>query len=196
MNKTETKALIQELLDEKKLSHKDLASKMGITKFALSKILSNKQKMYLSDFMTLFEHLGLLFNKKAFSIKSLRKNFFKNADLDAKQQLLSEIYKEFGYTTFDFIDIMDTIQILEYVSNELEVSSFNEFRTLYEECNKRDLINWEAEENAKNEPEEGYFRSAKEYIEYLHLKADLDYYKNQYTFKFDDSSNDLLENGL
>lgn len=187
MNKTETKALIQELLDEKNLSHKDLAAKMGITKFALSKILSNKQKMYLSDFMTLFEYLGLLFNKKAFSIKSLRRNYLKNADIDEKQQLLSEIYKEFGYTTFDFIDIMDTIQILEYISNELEISSFNEFKILYEKCNERDLLNWETEEKkSANEPEEGYFRSAKEYIEYLQLKTNLEYYQNQYTFKFDD----------
>ena len=190
MNKTETKALIQELLDEKNLSHKDLATKMGITKFALSKIISNKQKMYLSDFMTLFEYLGLLFNKKAFSIKALRRNYLKNADLDEKQQLLSEIYREFGYTTFDFIDIMDTIQILEYISNELEISSFKEFKELYEECNNRDLINWGPEVTAETEPNEEYFRSAKEYIEYVHLKADLEYYKNQYTFKFDDTPNE------
>ena len=191
MNKTETKALIQELLDAKNLSHKDLAAKMGITKFALSKIISNKQKMYLSDFMTLFEYLGLLFNQKAFSIKSLRRNYLKNADLDEKQQLLSEIYKEFGYTTFDFIDILDTIQILEYISNELEASSFSEFMRLYEECRERDLLNWETEEKRNiNEPEEGYFHSAKEYIEYLHLKADLEYYRNQYTFKLDDVPNE------
>lgn len=191
MNKKETKALIQELLDEKKLSHKDLAAKMGITKFALSKIISNKQKMYLSDFMTLFEYLGLLFNKKAFSINSLRRNYLRNADWDEKQQLLSEIYKEFGHIQFNFIDIMDTIQILEYISHDLDVSSFNEFRNLYQKCNERDLLNWETEEKKNtNEPEDGYFRSAKEYIEYLQLKADLDFYKNQYTFNFDDTSSE------
>ena len=85
---------------------------------------------------------------------------------------------------------MDTIQILEYISNELEISSFREFKELYEECLNRDLINWKPEVKAETEPSEEYFRSAKEYIEYVHLKADLEYYKNQYTFKFDDAPNE------
>ena len=52
--------LVMEKINQKKISHTRLAEKLGITKYALSKVINGKQKMYLHEFLELSYAINLL----------------------------------------------------------------------------------------------------------------------------------------
>lgn len=189
MDKIETKKLIQEQLTQKNILQKELASEMGITKFALSKIISNKQKMYLSEFITLWKYLGLLFDDGHFSFESvsidaLQKYFLDVADKDEKEELLHKLCYEFQFDPPHYFFIEDMIDILEYTCDVLHITSYNDYKELFERCVERNLIVTSSDES-ETDTKKTYFDNAREYLEYIDLKNHLEEYGNQYRLDLD-----------
>ena len=52
--------LVMEKIKSKKISHTQLAERLGLTKYALSKVINGKQKMYLHEFLELSYAINLL----------------------------------------------------------------------------------------------------------------------------------------
>ena len=189
MDKIETKKMIQEQLTKKNVLQKELAKEMGITKFALSKIISNKQKMYLSEFVTLSKYLGISFDDRLFSVESistdaLQEYFLNVADKDEKEELLHKLCSEYNFDPPHYFYIEDMISILEYTNDVLHITSYNDYKELLERCVEYNLIVTDSDD-IETDTKKTYFDNAREYLEYIDLKKHLEEYENQYRFDMD-----------
>lgn len=212
LDKNRYDELIIERIISTQYSHNELAGKLGLTKEAFSKIIHNKQKMYLNDFIDLAYELNLI-NPKA--KRSLAYSFLIRAPKEKYIELLSssqwnhnlymEACREMGLETTTptskAIQVAPTVKKVPATPDE----------HLYEEANKilkdvnklqdilGDYSGTYSDDNltpgeqlvellkdiSKKLNENNSQFDTESYLEYIHLKNHAYMIENQYVFNLE-----------
>lgn len=154
---------ISKKLEKAHVSHQEIARLLGISKFTLSKILHNKRKMYLSEFIELFVMLDLLVTD-SFIPRTFYDVLKGNIGEFNDGELLDKFLKTYPPAHFEDIDVTSSEDFEDYLEEyDMDVVEdfLHQFGQVY-----------------ANNP---CFKE-KEYLEYLVLKE----HKFQYVLPIED----------
>lgn len=154
---------ISQKLEKSHVSHQKIAEILGISKFTLSKILHNKRKMYLSEFVELFIMIDLLVTD-SFIPKTFYDVFKGNIKEFKADELLNKFSEIFPPTYFQDKGLTSSKDFIEYLF-EYDM----------------DFVEFFLQEYGEAYATNPFFKE-KEYLEYLVLKA----HQFQYVLPLDD----------
>lgn len=203
--------LVMQRIEEKKISQTKLAQKLGLTKYALNKILKGKQKMYLHEFIELSYELNLLYPKltrpfedeliSRMDISSIRRIVERKLSGSYEYQRIENKYNKALASLKHKTEIIEEIDGIDWEMVEDVIEQLNAY--LKEECTEDNIRIIEDDDfrydyystkfcyliklindrlNSNNSP----FDMAS-YIEYQQLKKSAYMIENQYVFKFPES---------
>lgn len=203
--------LVMQRIEEKKISQTKLAQKLGLTKYALNKILKGKQKMYLHEFIELSYELNLLYPKLT---RPFEEELIRRMDTeDIKRIVETKLYGSYEYQRIedsynkafaslkqkeeiineidgiDWIMVDNVINELnlylkeEYPENDIRLIEDDDYRYEYYSTRFCYLIKLINDRLLKNNSS---FDMAS-FIEYQRLKNSAYMIENQYVFKFPES---------
>lgn len=207
MNK-KRKVRFKELVEMKIQSYgsqKQLAEKLGLTKYALSKVLHNKQKMYLEDYIDLSYELNMLnpriqrpWIEEIFkeADDSIIENLFRTRTREGVsyeqiicqlEQRKIELENRCSELEFKLSHDLESTTKNMYLVNELFVDKeIFESNTYDDTIADRFLAFLDNIEKTLRENQSSF--DANSYLEYLKLKKSSDLIENQYVFNLSELS--------
>lgn len=212
LDKNRYDELIIERIISTQYSHNELAGKLGLTKEAFSKIIHNKQKLYLNDFIDLAYELNLI-NAKA--KRSLAYSYLVHAPLEKYIEILSssqwnhDLYmkacREMGFeTTTPTTKVIQVAPTVKKVPATPDEHLYEEANKILKDVNKLqdilgdysgtysddDLTPGEQlvellKDISKKLSENSSQFDTESYLEYIHLKNNAYMIENQYVFNIE-----------
>lgn len=138
IGKVQFTELVMEKIKNKKISHTRLAEKLGLTKYALSKVINGKQKMYLHEFLELSYEINLLHPTLTKSIEN--ELITRMDDSELEKCVRAKLY---GNHIFEKAEQEYNETLLEYEQKKAEYEELiSEMEKMQRHINKKVKCRW------------------------------------------------------